>query len=459
MIDNVFNSSVELLGPLKINGTSKPGQLGENLTGWFYPLFINRSEAIQEDIDRGGKGIYRSITFFGREGEFYYPDTYIKYGEDKDPLVYTLYEGAGTENPFSKIQNKLSILVEDQLPDFIQSDYSMFVKFIKAYYEFLEQNNQAQETLQNIATYSDIDTTSEELVTKFLKNYAIDITKSNVSDNRLLIKKIREIYSRKGTEAAYKLLFNILYKETIDFFYPYDLVLKASDGKWRTAKVLRVKQTEETQDIFDFINTEVKGSVSGATAIVNNVHKINVGSYDVFELSLDEHSIKGEFNAGEKITTLKNISLSGLSSFANLSATLYSVISRLDVINGSLGYAKGHPIQSITDTTGINAKATVSEVNRFGSIVKVDVTDPGINYSDMVTIVPGLPTEKLTGSYVISKGVVTITFPKRHDITRGTLIDVNYVGNVFSPVDNTNHSVVVTSVPNIRSIRFKYPGY
>ena len=67
-----------------------------------------------------------------------FPDSFKNLAQLKDPLIYTLHEGNGAENPFKRIQNRLSILVEDQLPDFIQSDYGMFVTFIKAYYEFLE---------------------------------------------------------------------------------------------------------------------------------------------------------------------------------------------------------------------------------------------------------------------------------------------------------------------------------
>ena len=152
MVDIVY-APTELLGPLKIYGTSKPDTFAGYLEGWFYPLYITRTEAIQADQDRGGKGIYRVITFYSVPGEFYMPDSFTNIGKNKDPLIYTKYTGPGAENPFKRIQNKLSILIEDQLPDFIQSDYDMFVKFLKAYYEFLEQNNQAQEVLQNINKY------------------------------------------------------------------------------------------------------------------------------------------------------------------------------------------------------------------------------------------------------------------------------------------------------------------
>ena len=38
----------------------------------------------------------------------------------------------------SKLQTKLSPLIEGQVPDFIQADHPVFVHFLKEYYRFLE---------------------------------------------------------------------------------------------------------------------------------------------------------------------------------------------------------------------------------------------------------------------------------------------------------------------------------
>jgi hypothetical protein len=453
--------TVELSGPLKLNGISKTNKFRGSFTGWFYPLFLTRKEAIQEDINRGGRGIYQVTEFFDRDGEFYSADSYFSYGEEKDPLIYTLHFGAGAENPFSKIQNRLSLLIENQLPDFVQTDYGMFVTFLKAYYEFLEQNNQAQELLQDITKYADIDETSEEMINKFLANYAQDVSSSNIADNRALIKRIREIYNKKGTETAYRILFNILYKETIEFFYPYDVVLKTSSGKWNVPTALRVKQSDTRQNIFDFRNTEIAGEVSKATAIVDDVQKINIGSFDVYELILDTKKTKGYFLGGEKINAIKSVLLDNEVDKSNLSASLYSVITKIDIIDGKRGYKKGSPIKNIIDVNGngISAKAKISEVNRFGKIVGIEIENSGINYSNSTIIDVGLPTESIDGKYSIKGGVVTITLPMEHNITKGTLLGIKYTGNVLSPVDNTSHKVKVISVPNVRSIRFKYPGF
>lgn len=458
MINNIFDPNT-LLGPLKVYGTSKPTKVVDERTGWFYPLFITRQEAIRFDLEYNGKGIYEVITFYGVDGEFYVPETTGSYGELKDPLIYTLYTGVGAENPFSKIQNKISILIEDQLPDFVQTDYGMFITFIKAYYEFLEQNTQAQELLQDINKYADIDETSEEMISLFLKNYAYNLNPSTKSDTRFLIKKIREIYSRKGTESAYRILFNILYKETIDFFYPYDLVLMPSKSDWKTQKSLRVLQSSIQQNIFDFENTEIVGVTSGATAIVNKVQKIDLGGFEVFELFLDDKSVTGTFAGNEEITGNKSILLSGILNKSNLLAKLYSVVSTIDIIDGKLGYKKDHLIESIVDSTGILAKAKVNDVNLYGTITSISVEESGINYSSNIQIIPGSPTESKFGNYSIRRGVVTINFPNEHGIKKGTVINVNYVGNVLSPLNNSSHNISIVSIPNKKSIRYLYPGY
>jgi len=460
MINNIYLPA-NLLGPLKIYGVSKPSDTRGILRGWFYPLYTTKGEAIQSDLDRGGKGIYEVITFFEREGEFYVAESYYNYGEIKDPIIYTLYDGPGAENPFSKVQNRLSILIEDQLPDFIQSDYTMFITFLKAYYEFLEQNSEVQEVLQNINKYADIDETSENLVEKFLLNYAKDISDNKLTNRQLIVKKIRELYSRKGTESAYRILFNILYKETISFLYPSEFILKPSTGVWTVPKTLRVKLTSSRQNIFDFENTQVVGKTSGAVANINKVQKINIGKYDVFELILDTPSIRGDFIAGEDITAVKYLISSNVINSSALTATLYSVISKIDILDGKLGYEKGHVIQSITDNnnTGSFAVAKVNSVNRFGTIVNIQIEEAGLNYSSNIEINAGKPTGTIQGRYAVRRGVVTVEFPNDHGMKIGTNINAFYTGNIYSPVDNTRHKATIVSVPNVKTVRFRYPGF
>lgn len=450
--------ATEELGSLKIFGISNKGPLGNSQQGWFYPLYVTRQEAIQADIDSGGKGIYRTLTFVKRAGEFYIPDSNKNLGRPIDPVIYTFYEGPGAENPFARIQNRLSVLVPDQLPDFIQTEYENFVIFLKAYYEFLEENKQAQEILQDITKYSDIDETAEDLVEKFFKNYAADITENTAADSRFVLKKVREIYQRKGTSVAYDILFNILFKETVDFFYPNDYVLRASSGNWRTPYVLRVKQEFLNQNIYDFENTEIEGKISGARAIVNKVIKFFIQDYEVYEFLLDSKSIVGEFLPEEDVSAVKRISLVDETVLINLNAKTYPIVNSIQILDGSLGYEEGASI-SISDIRGIGAIARIDGVNSYGSITSINIVEPGVNYSNNTLANAGLPTETLYGRYSITKGAVTLTFPAQHGMSIGDRIAVRYTGNVFSPVDNTTHNAVVVSVPNTKTVRYRYPGF
>ncbi len=56
-----------------------------------------------------------------------------------------------------KTANKISFLIESQLPDFINEDYELFSKFIQKYYEQLEIQGQPLDIITNLQTYRDID--------------------------------------------------------------------------------------------------------------------------------------------------------------------------------------------------------------------------------------------------------------------------------------------------------------
>ena len=56
-----------------------------------------------------------------------------------------------------KTANKISFLIESQLPDFINEEYELFGKFIRKYYEQLELQGQPFDIITNLEKYRDID--------------------------------------------------------------------------------------------------------------------------------------------------------------------------------------------------------------------------------------------------------------------------------------------------------------
>lgn len=210
----------------------------------------------------------------------------------------------------AKIQNYLAELVFEQLPEFVQDQYPLFADFLHAYYRFLQQDKHAQEIIQNARAYADIEKTIAELIPSFFRQYGQDVPRNTEADTALFIKKMSDLYASKGTERGYKLLFNILYKEAIDFYYPYSNVLKPSDGKWIQTYRLFAYQ-DGNSDLFKFENSTITGATSGATATVSSVIRYAEQGFTIYELGLDADSVAGRFSSFERITARKLLRING----------------------------------------------------------------------------------------------------------------------------------------------------
>jgi len=433
-------------GPYKVLATGSPNAPSEyrGRRGWFYPLFLDEREAMKEDIRNKGKGIYGKISFLERIGEFYYPNSLeSSIFNLRDPLIYDNYTGSGTESKFSRIQDRLSSLVPTQLPDFLQTEYEMFVQFLKAYYQFLEQDAGAQEVLSNIRQYSNIDSTSKELVEKFFNYYAHGYNKSDITDNNVVLKNMLKIYENKGTEEGYRILFNILFKETIDFFYPGNYVLKVSDGKWKTGRYIRSIKNNDQQNYYLFEDTEIKGLTSGTTAVVTKVVKLNIGPYEVYEFEIDPLSSRGRFTGERIVATKAIIDSSNNIVTANLSADIDgNLISRIIIGKDNVGtqlrtrrgYSPGQ-ILTVSDAAandenpgGTGALIKVKTVDSFSRIKEIEVLDSGIGYSSNV-VLSGLNEIIMDHAYYEDTDTSTVIFfEKRHDYRLDDVLDLTVVG-------------------------------
>ena len=160
--------------------------------------------------------------------------------------------------------NKISSIVPQQLPEHIRSSYPTFITFLEAYYEYLQQQGQAQEFINNTLAYKDIDRTTDAFVQYFLKEYCDDLPTDVLVDKQLVVKNIRQLYNSKGNQKAFELLFRLLFNKSIDFAFPGQKILRASDGRW-------------TQDVTMFVQTIVgdPDSIVGATVKVVNATGYN----------------------------------------------------------------------------------------------------------------------------------------------------------------------------------------
>jgi len=140
---------------------------------------------------------------------------------------------------------KTSLLVGNQLPEFIQEEYPKFIAFLEAYYEFLEQKqgselNDLITQAKNLRNISDVDESITQFQTNFINNYAPLLPQDTVVDKAFLLKKVLPLYLSKGNIKSFELLFKLIYGQEVSISYPKDNILRASDGRWVVENAVRV---------------------------------------------------------------------------------------------------------------------------------------------------------------------------------------------------------------------------
>ena len=107
-------------------------------------------------------------------------------------------------------EKKISNIIEDQLPFFVRGDNPNFTHFLKAYYEWMDQANNAIEVSKSLLDYQDIDKTYDKYFEFLHRELMPTIPRSILADKKKLAKSIKDLYRARGSEQSYRLLFRLL---------------------------------------------------------------------------------------------------------------------------------------------------------------------------------------------------------------------------------------------------------
>jgi hypothetical protein len=136
--------------------------------------------------------------------------------------------------------NYISTIVENQLPEFIRADHPTFVLLLKKYYEYMEQTNKTLDVGKNLYDYMDVDTTRADLIKYFKSKIIPNFPEETELSTEKLIKAAKFFYSKKGSADSFKFIFRTLYGQEVEVYFPKEDILKASDGKWKLPKAIRL---------------------------------------------------------------------------------------------------------------------------------------------------------------------------------------------------------------------------
>lgn len=314
---------------------------------------------------------------------------------------------------------KLPYNVERQVPEFVRKDHPAFVEFLKAYYQWYEE----EYSIGKLQTLVDIDDTIAEFVQYFKQQ--LDVTGAyNAVDNRLYLKHIKELYASKGSTNAFKFLFRILFNVESDVTLPWDYVFKPSMGQWEqdTSILVSFKLNGESFDpstligdsvyVFDDYSTQY-------TVFVNNVIQRADNLYELFI---------------ERVVTRSSTLVSIKTRDGLISGVLVPTITNVTIMNAGVGFEVGQ-VFNIESFGGSGTLIKVKSVTSTGGITAVEIVQFGINYETNFDLYIS-PSNSIVGADI--------------EQARISLLGSNTVGGVTSA---TNASYITNDNMNVQTDR------
>lgn len=299
----------------------------------------------------------------------------------------------------TRISDKLSKIVSSQIPEFIRSENPKFIAFIEAYYRFLEQDQGSFELLQNSRSYNDLDRTVDSFVKYFIDTYAPSLPEGVLANKPLLVKRIKDLYEAKGSELSFKLLFNTFFNSDVTVSYPFENVLRASDGKWEQKFSLRIRTTEG--DINDIQNRYLRHE-AGGLQYNTPIQAIKPLSPNETEVFLDQNFLSSSYSVGDYVEVLDFFSTATITESVAEDGILFKGIitatpTSYSISRPGVGFKVGQ-VFSINLSGGVGTLVKVSNVSTSGGILDLKIINYGFNYPfvDGIFTIQLDPTKKVS---------------------------------------------------------------
>jgi hypothetical protein len=270
----------------------------------------------------------------------------------------------------AEINDKISIFVKDQFPQFYKEDGPIFEAFVEAYYEYLEQTGQTLDFSRNLIEYQDIDTTTAEFLDQFKKLYLEQLPGLIKSDDRLTIKHIMDFYRAKGSERSIQLLFRILFDEAAVVNKPGEDVLKPSTSEFRLPRYIEV-YAPEINNLIALEGLEIVGATSGAKGFIETISTNIIGGARVHIIQLS--NLRGNFLRGEIIAK----SSDGITD--NMPVVTGS-LSSVDITLGGQDFVKGDEFNVIADV-GKQGLVRATAIDNATGLIEYQLSNGGFGFS------------------------------------------------------------------------------
>ena len=226
--------------------------------------------------------------------------------------------------------------------------------------------------IQELLNFRDPDKVISNFLTQFRNEFLTTLPESlnDAVNKRNLIKNIKSLYKNKGTIDGHKTFFKLLFNEDSETILPREQILRVSDGKFSSKKILRCIESQGNN--VNLIGRKITGKTSNATAIVENVIKFTIGGHIVSELTLS-NNIVGTFQVSEEITGTSTDEDDSL-----IKSDITGIPASYDITNAGFLYESG---DSIEITGGGFSALLKNGLTSSGEISEIIIDNAGIGYT------------------------------------------------------------------------------
>lgn len=326
----------------------------------------------------------------------------------------------------------ISPLIASQFPQFYNEDGPTFIAFVKAYYEWMEQQGNIINQSRSLLDTMDIDKTEKQFINHFTNTYLLSLPQDIITDKRLVVKHILDLYRTKGTKRAYELLFRLLFNEDIEIYVPSQYILKPSDNTWNIPHYIEVSGGAANPNLQYLIGHQVYNSSRTAQAVVEAVYAKVEQNRIINVLYLN--SVQGRFKYGEILLSdlvdlngniLFKLGDEGGNGGNNSPIIVTGSLTAVAIENGGYGFNKGDIVSIQGSGSGGQARI-VSTVDENGKVVFTLLNGgSGFSLNALVTVKPALNLTINTPSGTFNKND-TIT-----DKTTGATATVGFANSTF----------------------------
>ena len=315
--------------------------------------------------------------------------------------VGTAVLDSAQDNASLETRNK-SFQIKEQVPQYIRTEYPTFVTFLEKYYAFMDANYK-----DPVNYTSDIDYTNEQFLDKWRGALVSDFPKLLSVDKSFFYKRAKDFYESKGSRRSIEAWFRVVFNENVDINYPYQYVLKPSDGVYNVEQAIKIQEAEHGGGSpepltlqgkkIDIRYKETTGTVTVTKTTNASVRRVEKNTYQTNGLTLQRFELILSFDDAN-VTTIH-----GPGAGATFTATVSGgAITGVTVNTPGAGY-NAAPTLQVFPTGGdtITTPAVLSARVKDGAITSVVVDTAGAGYSNVPTI--EIDTDS-TRSYVVDDG-------------------------------------------------------